>query len=230
MDKRFLMILAGIVIIFGVAFATSQHSSNNSSSSSNTSNSQPTNHVEGQGSTGVKLVEYGDYECPVCALYYSVVKQVEAQFSSQIYFQFRNLPLTSLHKNAFAAARAAEAASLQGKFWQMHDELYANQDPSEQSGWVASNNPLAYFTTFAQQIGLNINQFKTDYASDKVNGAINADLAAFAKTGQEQATPTYFLDGKYISNTELADPTTGEPSVSLFAKVINAEITAKAKQ
>ncbi|MGA3150521.1 MAG: thioredoxin domain-containing protein [Candidatus Saccharimonadales bacterium] len=229
MDKRFLAILAGIVIIFGVVFAASQHSSN-TSGNSNTSNAQPTSHIEGQGSTSVKLVEYGDYECPVCSLYYPVVKQVAAQFNSQVYFQFRNLPLTSLHKNAFAAARAAEAASLQGKFWQMHDELYSNQDPTGQSGWVASDNPLTYFTAFVQQIGLNINQFKTDYASDKVNNAINADLAAFAKTGQQEATPTYFLDGKYIPNTELADPTTGEPSASLFAKVINAEITAKTRQ
>jgi protein-disulfide isomerase len=155
---------------------------------------------------------------------------VEAQFNSQIYVQFRNLPLTSLHKNAFAAARAAEAAGLQGKYWQMHDKIYENQDPTGQSGWVASDNPLSFFTAYAQAIGLNMTQFKSDYASDKVNSTINADLAAFAKTGQQQATPTYFLDGKYISNAELANPTTGEPSVSLFAKVINAEITAKSKQ
>jgi protein-disulfide isomerase len=228
MDKRFLSILAGLVIIFGGIFVVSQHSSNKSSGS--TSNgSQPTNHVEGQGSTGVKLVEYGDYECPICGIYYQPLKQLYAQFSSQIYFQFRNLPLTSIHKNAFAGARAAEAAGLQGKYWQMHDELYSNQDPSGQAGWVASNNPLTYFTTFAQQIGLNVNQFKTDYASDKVNNAINADLNAFAKTNLEQATPTFFLDGKNVPNAQLSDPSTGQPSVAKFTQVLNAEISAKHK-
>jgi protein-disulfide isomerase len=228
MDKRFLTILAGLVIIFGGIFAVSQHSSNKSSvGSSSSSNAQPTSHIEGQGSKGVTLVEYGDYECPICGIYYPAVKQVEAQFNSQIYFQFRNLPLTSIHKNAFAAARAAEAAGLQSKFWQMHDELYSNQDPNGQSGWVASNDPLTYFTSFAQQIGLNINQFKTDYASDKVNNAINADLNAFAKTNQEQATPTFFLDGKVLSNTNLAD--SNGPSVSKFVQVINAEIASKNK-
>jgi len=148
MDKRFLSILGAIIIIFVGIFVFSQHSNNNSSSSSNSSQ-QPTSHIEGQGKAGVTLVEYGDYECPICGLYYPVVKQVEAQFSSQIYYQFRNLPLTSIHKNAFAGARAAEAAGLQGKYWQMHDALYENQDPNGASGWVASDNPLTFFTTFA---------------------------------------------------------------------------------
>ena len=227
MDKRFLSILAGLVVIFGGFFIVSQHSSNNSSGSGSGNGSQATNHVEGQGSSGVKLVEYGDYECPICAIYYQPVKQAVAQLNSKIYYQFRNLPLTSIHKNAFAAARAAEAAGLQGKFFQMHDTLYSNQDPSGQSGWVASNNPLTYFTTFAQQIGLNVNQFKTDYASDKVNNLINADLAEFAKTNQEQATPTFFLDSKLLPNTSLTDSSTGQPSAAKIVLAINAEISAK---
>ena len=65
--------------------------------------------------------------------------------------------------------------------------------------------------------------------SGKVNDAINADLAAFAKTGKDSATPTFFLDGQFIDNTQFSDPTTGAPSVDKFAQVINAEITKKAK-
>ena len=227
MDKRFLAILAGLVIIFGGFFVVSQHSSNNSSGSSSSS-TQPTNHVEGQGSTGVTLVEYGDYECPVCSIYYPALKQAVAQLNSQIYYQFRNLPLTSIHKNAFAAARAAEAASLQGKFWQMHDKIYENQDPTGQSGWVASNDPLNYFNTYAQAIGLNMTQFKSDYASDKVNSAIQADLNAFAKTGQPQETPSIFLDGKFVQYTNMTD-VNGQPSVAKITQVINAEIASKNK-
>ena len=228
MDKRFLTILGAVAIIFIGIFVFSQHSSKSSGSGAS-SNTQPTNHVQGQGSTGVKLQEYGDYECPICAIYNPAVDQVEQQFSEQITYQFSNLPLTSIHKNAFAAARAAEAAGLQGKYFDMHNLLYQNQDPNGQSGWVASDNPLSFFTSFAQRIGLNVNQFKTDYASDKVNSSINADLAAFAKTGKEQATPTFFLDGKYLPNTQLADPSTGQPSAAKFAQVINAEIAAKNK-
>ena len=234
MDKRFLTILGAIAIIFIGIFVFSQHSSKNGSSSTSSS-SQPTDHVIGKGSTGVKLQEYGDYECPICAIYYPTVKQVQTQFNNQIYYQFSNLPLTSIHKNAFAAARAAEAANYQGKYWEMHDKIYANQDPNGQSGWVASDNPLSYFTSFAQQLGLNVNQFTTDYASDKVNSVINADISAFMSTSyvnhdtNKQATPTFFLDGKYISNTQLADPSTGQPSATKFAQVINAEIATKNK-
>lgn len=221
MDKRFLSILAAIIIIFIAIFALTKNS-NNPSSSSNNSQAQASNHVEGQGKAGVTLVEYGDYECPICEAYYLPLKQVFAQFSSQIYFQFRNLPLTSVHPNAFSGARAAEAAGLQGKFWQMHDKLYDSQND-----WVSASNPQSLFDQYAQAIGLNVTQFNQDYASSKVNDTINADLAAFAKTGQQEATPTFFLDGKYVSNTNLSDPQTGAPSVDRFAAVLNAEIAKK---
>lgn len=220
MDKRFLSILAGIVVIFAGIFVISQHSSNSNGSSSV---SNATKHIEGKGEKGVTLVEYGDYQCPVCALYYQPLKQVTSQLNNDIYFQFRNLPLTAIHKNAFAAARAAEAAGMQGKYWEMHDMLYENQ--SESSGWAASNNPLdSYFVVFAKQIGLDVNKFKQDYASSQVNNAINADLAAFGETGKPQATPTFFLDGKYVDNGQLSDPSTGGPSVDKINAVIKAEI------
>jgi protein-disulfide isomerase len=228
MDKRFLGILGGIIIVFIAIFAISQNSSNNSSG--NNSQAQVTNHVEGNNAKGVTLVEYGDYECPICGEYYQPLKDAVAQYTNDIHFQFRNLPLTSIHKNAFAGARAAEAASLQGKFWQMHDKLYENQDRTGQTGWVISSDPLnQYFANFAQQIGLNINQFKTDYASGKVNDTINADLAEFKKTNQEMATPTFFLDGTYLPNTALVD-SQGNPSADKIGAVIKAEIDKKSKQ
>jgi len=168
------------------------------------------------------LVEYGDYECPICEAYYQPVKQAVAKYSGDIHFQFRNLPLTSIHPNAFAAARAAEAAGLQDKFWQMHDKLYENQND-----WVSSSSPLDIFTTYATAIGLNVSQFKTDYASSKVNDAINADLAAFAKTGQEQATPTFYMDGTYLPNSQLVD-SSGVPTADKIGAAIQAEIDKKA--
>ena len=90
-------------------------------------------------------------------------------------------------------------------------------------------NPQTAFDQYAQQIGLNISQFNQDYSSSKVNSAINADLGAFGKTGKEQATPTFFLDGRYVPNTDFSDPQTGVPSVDKFVQVINAEIAKKAK-
>jgi protein-disulfide isomerase len=223
MDRRFLGILAAIAIIFIGVFALTQKSSNSSGGNNNNSSGSSVSHnVEGQGAKGVTLVEWGDYECPICEAYYLPLKQAVTQNLTDIYFQFKNLPLTQIHQNAFAGARAAEAAGMQGKYWQMHDKLYDNQN-----GWVSSTDPLSIFSTYAQQIGLNVNQFKTDYASGKVNGTINADLAAFDKTGKEHATPTFFLDGRFIDNSQLSDPQTGQPSADKIAAVIKAEIDKK---
>ncbi len=220
MDRRFLGILAAIVLIFvGIAVFSGGHKSSNGGCSA----PQTTHPVEGKGQKNVTLVEYGDYQCPVCLAYYLPLKQVYGQFSSDIYFQFRNLPLVSAHPNAFAAARAAEAAGMQNKYWEMHDKLYENQN-----NWAPASNPLSFFSQFAQDIGLNVNQFKTDYASSKVNDSINTDLAEFKKTGQQQGTPSFFLDGNYIANQNFADPQTGRPSVDKFAQVLIAEIAKKA--
>lgn len=230
MDKRFLGILTGLIVIFAVIFALSQHSSN-SGSGGNKSSGQPTSHIQGKGTTGVKLIEYGDYECPVCYEYNQPVDQVVAHFGDQITYQFRNLPLSTIHPNAFAAARAAEAAGLQGKFWQMHNTLYTNQDPSGATGWVADHGDVLndFFVKFAKTAGVSdLAKFKSDYASDQINSSINADINLFNQTGQQLATPSFFLDGKYVPNSELVD--SNGVSVTKFENVINAEITKKQAQ
>jgi len=220
MDKRLLGILAIIAAIFiGIAVFTG--GSNNSSSGSSGNGSQGSSHVEGSGKSGVKLVEYGDYECPICELYYPTMKQIAAKYNDQIYFQFKNLPLIQIHQNALAGARAAEAAADQNKFWQMHDKLYDNQ-----SAWVSASNPQTFFDQYAQDLGLDVTKFKQDYASSQVNNVIQADLAAFQKTGQQEGTPTFFLDGNYLSNTDLVD-SSGQPSIDKFSKIIDAEIAKK---
>ena len=201
MDKRFAVILIVIILVFGGIFIASNNSNNGNSDS--TSNSTPTNHVEGQDKDKVTLIEYGDYQCPYCGEYYPVVGQIATAYAPYITFQFRNLPLTSLHPNAFAGARAAEAAGLMGKFWQMHDLLYQENGDYYASNetaasWISSTSPLTYFDGFAQQLGLNVTTFNTDYASSKVNNLINSDVAAFAKTGDQEATPTFILNGKQI--------------------------------
>jgi protein-disulfide isomerase len=220
LDKRFLGILAGIAVIFVGIFLISQQSSNGTKN--NSSSASATNHVEGQGSSGVKLVEYGDYECPVCETYYQPVKDAVGQLSSQIYFQFRNLPLTSIHPNAFAGARAAEAASLQNKFWQMHDALYEHQ-----TDWATSSSPKSFFDQYAKNLSLNVTKFDQDYIGSQVNDSINADLSAFTKTGQSMATPTFFLDGQYLNNSQLIDSSTGQPSSAKIVSVLKAEISKK---
>lgn len=213
MSKQFLAVIIAIILVFvGVVVVTNNKSSNSSSKKSG--GGTLTQHIEGKGTTGVTLTEYGDYQCPYCEQYYSTVKQVQAEFGDQIKFQFRNFPLVSLHRNAFAAARAAEAASLQGKFWQMHDALY---EPSNWQVWTGASDPSSNFVQLAQQLGLNVNRFKTDFASDQVNGLINADMAEGNKLGID-GTPTFFVDSKQV---QIAN------NLSDFEKVIKAEIAKK---
>ena len=212
MTKQFWAVIVVIVILFVGIFAFSGNK--NTPSSSKSSASTPTNHVEGKGSTGVTLVEYGDYECPYCEAYSTTVTQVQSEFADKIFFQFRNFPLVNAHPNAFAGARTAEAAALQGKFWEMHDALY---DSSNWQVWSTASDPTPYFNQYAQQLGLNVTQFKSDFASSKVNDLVNADMAAGTKLNV-QGTPTFYLDGKEVSVGN---------SVASFEKVINAEIAKK---
>lgn len=213
MSKQFWAILAVIVLVFAGIIIFNGNKSNNTNTSKNT-NAKATEHVEGLGQSGVKLVEYGDYECPYCQEYASVVKQAQQEFNNQITFQFRNFPLVSVHQNAFAAARAAEAASAQGKFWEMHDALYAS---SNWQVWTTASDPTPYFDQYAQQLGMNVNKFKQDFSSTAVNDAINADMNAGNKLNI-QGTPTYFLDGKQVSP---------QPNLSSFENIIKAEINKK---
>lgn len=211
MDKRFTIILALVVIVFGAIFWTTK--SKTQAPGNNGNSGAASQHIEGNKNSGVTFVEYGDYQCPYCGQYYPLVKQVEQQYASKISYQFRNFPLVQLHPNAMAAARAAEAASLQGKFWQMHDLLYTNQN-----SWAGASSPSSLFDQYAQQLGLNLDTFHKDQNSAQVLATVNADEAAGQALGVD-ATPTFFINGKKI----VSPPT----DVAGFAKLLDAAIAAK---
>ncbi len=180
MSKRFWIIIAVIAVLFIGILYVSGRNKNSGSSAAGTSN-----HVKGKLDSKVTFVEYGDFQCPVCGAYYPVVSQVMAKYQDRVKFQFRNLPLSEVHPNAFAAARAAEAAAQQGKFWEMYDQLFRNQ-----TTWSQSSSPNAYFRQYAGVIGLDGKKFDTAFSSDAVNKTINADIGAFKKTGlQDRKRP-----------------------------------------
>jgi len=212
MSKRFIIIVLALVLGFGGIFYFTKHKSSGTTAGGS-SNATPSNHVMGLGKKKVTLIEYGDYQCPACGAYYPLVKQLTTTYQNDIYFQFRNFPLYQIHQNAFAGGRAAEAAGLQGKYWDMHDLLYVNQQ-----AWSSSNDPTSYFTSYAQSLGLNVDKFKTDMASDQVNNVINADIKAGTSLGAN-STPTFILDGKKINSNPRDLPS--------FQTLINAEIKAK---
>lgn len=210
MNKRFWMVVGVVVLLVGgfMLFKSDQ-------AKSPSAGQKPTSHIIGATQKNVTLLEYGDYQCPFCGQYYPLVQTVVAKYQNDISFQFRNLPLLQVHQNAFAAARAAEAADKQGKFWQMNDKLFTNQ-----SDWSNSDNANTIFDSYARELGLDVTQFKKDFASKEVNDRINADIAAFKKTGEEISTPSFFLNGKLIKPT----------SVDEFSKLIDAEIAKQAKK
>ncbi len=216
MDKRFWGIIGVIVVIFGAILVFH----GNKSDKTGSSGAKPTNHVAGNLDSKVTLIEYGDYECPVCEGYTTAVQQVQQKYNDTVKFQFRNLPLSQVHPNAIASARAAEAADLQGKFWQMHDLLYNQTNWQE---WSTSSNPEPFFWSYAKQLDLKTTQFKADFASGKVNDRIQADIAAFKKTKQQEATPTFFINGTYVPNTQLVD-NTGSPTLANFSRVLDAAL------
>lgn len=223
MNKTFWGFIAAIVLVFGLVFYFTHNSSSNNSSG----NSKPTEHIEGNTSSSIKLVEYGDFQCPYCGAVYPTLQQVLPKYLSKISFQFRNFPLTSLHPNAYAGARAAEAAGLMGKYWQMHDMLYQqnvtyyqdSQSGVTYNNWINASNPLPDFDSYAKQLGLNVTKFNSYYNSNQVNNAIEADINA-GNNLNVQGTPTFFLDGKNIGNPA---------SVSGFEKAINSAIANQGK-
>lgn len=158
-------------------------------------------HTFGKTDSKVVLVEYGDFQCPYCGRAFAGIKKVTEEYKDKIAFVFRNNPLPSLHPNAKSAAAAAEAAGLQGKYWEMHDELYTKQDAWSNLG---TDERTKAFVDYAKTIGVkDLDKFKTDMAAEGVNAKINYDLSLGQKAGVT-GTPSFFLNGEKISD-DIAD-------------------------
>ena len=154
-------------------------------------------HIKNDASNQVTIIEYGDYACPGCREAYKTLNTVIKNNPDKVKFIFRNLPLSSLHPNARAAAAAAESAGLQGKYWEMHDLLYENQTSWDE---LAASKRVAFFTEYAATLGLDTDKFKADIESDAVRDKIAYDQAVFAKTGLQASTPTILLNGKKVES------------------------------
>ncbi len=152
--------------------------------------------VFGKSDSKVIFIEYGDFQCPGCGGAYPIVKSVTEKYQGQVAFVFRNFPLVTLHPNARAAAAAAEAAGLQGKYWDMHNKLYENQNAWEN---LSPSDRTDFFVGYAKALNLNTDTFKTDMASTKVNQKISFDQAV-GKKAEVNATPTFFLDGGKLTD------------------------------
>lgn len=136
------------------------------------------------------LIEYSDLQCPACKGFHDILKTFEPK---NVTLVFRHFPLYSIHKNAMTAAYAAEAAGLQGKFWEMVDVQF-----SKQSEWSILSNPKDYFVNVAKSLKLDTEKFKKDMDSEIVKNKVQADLTEGESIGIN-ATPTFFLNGKKVN-------------------------------
>ncbi|MFM2415118.1 MAG: hypothetical protein RI911_811 [Candidatus Parcubacteria bacterium] len=152
---------------------------------------QANDHVFGAKDGKVTLVEYYDFECPPCGAYYPIVKELEKKHP-EVRFVLRYFPLSG-HLNAMNAALAAEAAAVQGKFTEMHAEIFEHQD--EWGGKDAADPAL--FVTYAQEIGLDVEQWEKDRVSDAVKARVQESFDTGVAVGV-RGTPTFFLNGKLL--------------------------------
>ena len=150
-------------------------------------------HIQGRAGAPVTLVEYGDYECPFCGAAYPVIKDIQAQIGDRLRFVFRNFPITSSHPHAEKAAEAAEAASAQGRFWEMHDYLYEHQQQ------LGGDHLLAY----AQALGLDRKRFDHELADNVYAPRVRDDFMSGVRSGVN-GTPTFFINGvRYDGSQDL---------------------------
>jgi protein-disulfide isomerase len=145
----------------------------------------PEDHIQGPEDAQVTLVEYGDYECPHCGRAYSVIKRVQKHFGESLRFVFRNFPLSELHPHAESAAETAEFAGARGKFWEMHDLLFENQE--RLSGDL--------YLKLAEQLSLPIEALRKALEEGTCQTRVRADFSSGVRSGVN-GTPTFFINGK----------------------------------
>jgi len=170
-----------------------------------------------KGAVGAPVVieEFGDYQCPPCGMMHPVLQKILDDYGDRVRLVFRHFPLQQRHKNAFAAARATEAAGMQGKFWEMHDLVYDNQN-----AWAESTEPRPIFTDYARRIGIDAEKFRADLDGKATAGRVMADFERGTALGVG-GTPTIFINGRELP----ADKTLNEPK--LRAEIDSALAAAK---
>jgi protein-disulfide isomerase len=142
-------------------------------------------HAEGPENAPVTLVEYGDYECPHCGHAYSIVKQLQKRFGERLRFVFRNFSLTQAHPNAEAAAETAEFAAAHGKFWEMHDLLFENQERLD----------AGLLLELARKLGLSAPALSMALEEGHFTDRVRADFSGGVRSGVN-GTPTFFINGE----------------------------------
>jgi protein-disulfide isomerase len=156
-------------------------------------------HVRGSANAPVTLEEFGDFQCRPCGDLSPVLEKIEQDYGARLRVIFRQFPL-AMHRHAFEAARASEAAGLQDRFWKMHDLLYHNRFI-----WPQAPDIRSVFTDYAGSLGLDVERFKKDMDSEQVKGRITADQLRGKSLGVDR-TPVLFINDRQVPVTSLTPP------------------------
>ncbi len=150
--------------------------------------------IKGSETAKYTLLEYSDFQCPACATYHPLIKKLAEEFPTDLKVVFRNFPLSEIHANANPAAYAAGAANAQNKFWEMADILF-----SRQGEWAQLDKPEEKFVSYAEELGLDIERFKSDMNSATIKDKVSKDRIS-AENNNLNSTPTFFVNGQKITN------------------------------
>jgi protein-disulfide isomerase len=217
MAGGFLVVIVAIAVIAGMSSSGNQAQQQPGFQATTAAAITSTDWVTGDKNAKVSVIEYGDFQCPACGAYEPMVEQLEKQYASNVEFVFRNFPLPQ-HANAPITAAAAEAAGLQGKYWEMHDLLYQKQ--AEWSDVSGDTIVATYLDAYAQSLGLDVQKFNTDINSDAVKQKVQHDVAS-GNAAQVDHTPTFFVNLTQIPNPQ---------SAAEFEAVINAALASSTAQ
>jgi protein-disulfide isomerase len=174
----------------------------------------PRAHVRGRADAPVQFDEFSDFQCPTCGAMHGVVKQLVEKYPSQVGVAFRHFPLREMHKHAVEAARAAEAAGMQGKFWEMHDLIYEKQNE-----WKDADDVRAIFMRYAQSLGLDMSRFASDMDGSVIAMRIGTDVQLGQARGIH-GTPTFFINGREL-------PFDQSNTLDKLSAAVDAELAAQ---
>jgi protein-disulfide isomerase len=210
----FLFVVTVALITFGSGFAL-YRAKKLGAPSAPTSAPASGNHVRGSKSAVLTIEEFGDFQCPPCSVMATNLKKIEEEYGTRLRLVFHHFPLP-VHVHAREAALAAEAADLQGKFWEMHDVLYR-----EQGLWShAVDNVAPLFEGYAKSLGMDVERFKKDVQDPAVAARVDADQKLGSSRGVT-STPTLFVNGVVQPADQLAPPN--------LHKALDAALNAKPK-
>jgi len=182
-----------VIVLLIVSFVVSQSGDPiDEASFANLEVQELTPNIKGNSESEIRLIEYSDFQCPACKAAAPAMQALVDQYGEQFVFEYRHFPLRSIHPNAQLAAQAAEAAGIQGKFWEMHDLLFENQ-----SQWSQSFNPERFFRNYALDLELNEDRFRFDLKSNQVKDLVNSQ---FDEAGELQipGTPAFVFNGEVV--------------------------------